>query len=278
MAQYFGAKSVEEFSAELVGSDSAQRLHRLREFYNHISPDLTDVIQQTFSQPAPERNAAGSSSTAARSTTRQNSLSKRARDDPIRKAHHKEAAKTTSLKKRRTKAPNITDLQQTHQVFSSSETVPQTSRDCQRVHVHTNPSRTLKDGEPGRAQRNSSAEPAHFSKDDTAGTDADHSHKNLIDDLIGDTSILDDLFKPKRSADRTSTAPPASTPAARTTDRTKDFWDILNEGNEESINKLTDLSRVEKMCRTVTVPAKSKCENSSGSSQLWKRNEKFLWK
>ncbi|KAF4072241.1 hypothetical protein AMELA_G00260820 [Ameiurus melas] len=95
----------------------------------------------------------------------------------------------------------------------------------------------------------------------------------------GDTSILDDLFKQNRSADRPKPATaPIPSPTERTKNRGKDFWDILDEGNEESINKLTDLSQVEKFCRSVNVCAKSKSERQLESSQLWKKNEKFLWK
>ncbi|XP_062854395.1 DNA excision repair protein ERCC-6-like 2 [Trichomycterus rosablanca] len=289
MAQYFGVKSVHEFAEELVSSDSAQRLHKLREFYSHSSPDLVDVIQQTFPKPATELNPAGSTSTAARNMTRQSSSSKRSHVNSrnLQKPPNKEAAEEISVKKRRTKASSTTDLrphssgrsERTNQNFSSSEPFLKTSKENHQTTSSSEVGENLRDGESSITCRDSSAELAHFPKDDIAGTDSIHPNKNLINDLIGDTSILDDLFKPKKTADRPkSTTTPMSTPAGRTKNRGKDFWDILNEGNEESINKLTDPSQVEKMCRTVTVPAKSKCENSLESSQLWKKNEKFLWK
>ncbi|XP_034548003.1 DNA excision repair protein ERCC-6-like 2 [Notolabrus celidotus] len=144
------------------------------------------------------------------------------------------------------------------------------------------------------------------------------SRSSFLTDLIGDTSVLDDLFKPKpRGAQQKATpkTPPAlsstsggkhlstpspsgvtlkpdsdsaqslSSPKSNTTSthRTlskgsrKDFWDILNEGNEESINRLTDLAEVQRVCINTNFAAKKKSEGEEGKS-LWKTNDKFLWK
>lgn len=149
------------------------------------------------------------------------------------------------------------------------------------------------------------------------------SHHSLFTELIGDTSILDDLLRPKPRATRqsgspktppsfVSSGPPTASPcriglathsgAAKITQslslpsshtppthlvtsrpRTskgsrKDFWDILNEGNEESINRLTDLSEVERVCLNTNFKATKSGEEGRGSVGLWKANEKFLWK
>ncbi|XP_040011882.1 DNA excision repair protein ERCC-6-like 2 isoform X2 [Xiphias gladius] len=150
-------------------------------------------------------------------------------------------------------------------------------------------------------------------------------NRSLLKDLIGDTSILDDLLKPKpRGAQQRSTpktpptfSVPVSTCVAkpspsRITDNTdsgstglldslyspsshtptthqvntpvqaskggrKDFWDILNEGNEESINRLTDLAEVQRVCVNTNFSARSR-SGEEESKSLWKTNEKFLWK
>ncbi|KAM9360674.1 DNA excision repair protein ERCC-6-like 2 [Symphorus nematophorus] len=139
---------------------------------------------------------------------------------------------------------------------------------------------------------------------------------SLLTDLIGDTSILDDLLKPKsrsaqqRGAPKTATALssksvstclPTPSPSritlepdlidslsssksnTQTTQQAsskgnrKDFWDILNEGNEESINRLTDLAEVQRVCiRTKFVAGSHSGEEERKS--LWKTNDKFLWK
>lgn len=116
-------------------------------------------------------------------------------------------------------------------------------------------------------------------------------HSSFLTDLIGDTSILDDLLKPKsRSARRTPTCPYPATPTpgrdfstdskteqARSKGSHKDFWDLLSEGNEESINRLTDPAEVRRVCNSTNLAARSRSGETEDNS-LWKTNEKFLWK
>uniref|UniRef100_A0A672Z9U6 Uncharacterized protein n=1 Tax=Sphaeramia orbicularis TaxID=375764 RepID=A0A672Z9U6_9TELE len=94
-----------------------------------------------------------------------------------------------------------------------------------------------------------------------AQTPCTSAHHSLLTDLIGDTSILDDLFKPK-------------TKGASKGNR-KDFWDILHEGNEESINRLTDPAEVQRVCIKTNIAARTR-SGEEGSKNLWKTNEKFL--
>lgn len=151
------------------------------------------------------------------------------------------------------------------------------------------------------------------------------SNRSFLTDLIGDTSILDDLFKPKTkgaqqstpkipptsSSESVSTCPATPSPSritsntgssstrlldslsspssrAQTTCQVnspvqaskhgrKDFWDILNEGNEESINRLTDPAEVQRVCINTNFLARSKSREQESKS-LWRTNEKFLWK
>ncbi|XP_073322863.1 DNA excision repair protein ERCC-6-like 2 isoform X2 [Pagrus major] len=141
------------------------------------------------------------------------------------------------------------------------------------------------------------------------------SRHSFLTDLIGDTSILDDLLKPKsRGAQHRGTpkTPPAAssvsvsksriilnsdsgsadlldtlsspkshntlpTRQAATKRSRKDFWDILNEGNEESINRLTDPAEVKRVCISTKFAARSR-SGEEESKNLWKTNEKFLWK
>lgn len=108
------------------------------------------------------------------------------------------------------------------------------------------------------------------------------TNRSYLTELIGDTSILDDLLKPKpKSTQHIPKTPPVAPvntnlttplPSALTSDSDatlhtqtthqiettaraskgsrKDFWDILNEGNEESINRLTDPEEVQRVCIT----------------------------
>ncbi|KAM9743711.1 DNA excision repair protein ERCC-6-like 2 [Menidia menidia] len=132
---------------------------------------------------------------------------------------------------------------------------------------------------------------------------ATSSNPCFLTELIGDTSILDELLKPKpKSGQQRShpeTAPSSSSssrepcdsgsslhreathqvsaPAQPTKGSRKDIWDILNEGNEESINRLTDPEEVQRICINTNIAAK-KLSGHSQSKSLWKTNDKFLWK
>ncbi|XP_033875288.3 DNA excision repair protein ERCC-6-like 2 isoform X1 [Acipenser ruthenus] len=106
----------------------------------------------------------------------------------------------------------------------------------------------------------------------------ENSQKDVITELLGDTSILDGIFnmKNRNSEPRKSSV---SCHVKKAKSRPKDVWDILNEGNEECVNRLTDLSVVEGMCNGVNrVAAKTRREDQAQGSHLWKKNEKFLWK
>ncbi|XP_042344247.1 DNA excision repair protein ERCC-6-like 2 isoform X2 [Plectropomus leopardus] len=149
------------------------------------------------------------------------------------------------------------------------------------------------------------------------------SCRSLLTDLIGDTSILDDLLKPKPRSAQQSTSPKTTpalssvsvstglttpSPSRITTEIStdsgsaglidslsspklnkaptqqvvskgsrKDFWDILNEGNEESINRLTDPAEVQRVCIKTKFAARGRSDEEERKS-LWKTNEKFLWK
>ncbi|KAL2294614.1 hypothetical protein Nmel_008357 [Mimus melanotis] len=101
--------------------------------------------------------------------------------------------------------------------------------------------------------------------------------KNSFVDLLGDTSILDEIFRNDGNGSTGSPRRFSSGQAEKSKQRPKDFWDMLNEQNEESLRKLTDIAVIEKLCEraphsTVT-EEREVCETS-----LWKRNETFLWK
>ncbi|NWI42253.1 ER6L2 protein, partial [Picathartes gymnocephalus] len=101
--------------------------------------------------------------------------------------------------------------------------------------------------------------------------------KNSFVDILGDTSILDGIFRNDGNGSTGSPRRLSSGQAEKSKGRPKDFWDMLNEQNEESLRKLTDIAVIEKLCEraphsTVT-EEREVCESS-----LWKKNENFLWK
>ncbi|TSL10194.1 DNA excision repair protein ERCC-6-like 2 [Bagarius yarrelli] len=265
MVKFFRAKSLQEFAEDLIKSNSAQRLNKLCEFYSHRSPELADMIQKTFPKPVTDLKPNISPLPLA---TAQRTTPKRSHLNTAQKTHDEGEAETSQKKKR-------TWAQNTKHVHCHHINQNELKNNCLLGRRPMKTSfQTLTDANTHKSSTiTSSTDMSPFSTDN-------NSHTTLISDLIGDTSILDDLFKHKKGADRpksASVAPPTS-PTQRTKNRRKDFWDILNEGNEESINKLTDLSQVEKLCKSVDVRRKSTSGSPVESSQLWKKNEKFLWK
>ncbi|XP_012582078.1 PREDICTED: DNA excision repair protein ERCC-6-like 2 isoform X1 [Condylura cristata] len=95
--------------------------------------------------------------------------------------------------------------------------------------------------------------------------------------LLGDTSILDDLFKSHGNSPTRLPKKVLSEPVEKVKQRPKDFWDILNEQNDDSLSKLTDLAVIETLCEKVPRTSSSKRKEKLETS-LWKSNEKFLWK
>lgn len=137
-------------------------------------------------------------------------------------------------------------------------------------------------------------------------------NQSLLIDLIGDTSILDDILKPKakNSPQKSTPTPPTpsvslstglvksplsnltldtdtcshvqtqhrvSTPVQATRSSRKDIWDILSEGNEESINRLTDPEELHRVCINTSFAERSLSKKRESKS-LWKTNDNFLWK
>uniref|UniRef100_A0A8C1R1D8 Excision repair cross-complementation group 6-like 2 n=2 Tax=Cyprinus carpio TaxID=7962 RepID=A0A8C1R1D8_CYPCA len=269
MAQFFGFNSVRDFAEEILKNDSEQRLSRLRSFYSQKSPELKNIIRKTFPkaiEPEPPPP----------STARQRPTSKRAHPiSPLKTqvevpTPEVEDGRKTSKKKK----VGETETSEVHLHCSTDLThnkikMPSTDKFSSSTSGHV-PQRSCAPVEESKTNITTSSQ---------AFKDKEYTNSsNQITDLIGDTSILDDLFKPKRKTVDQARDVKASTCTERAKSKGKDFWDILNEGNEESINKLTDLTEVEKICNSASVAAKSKSNQKTENSQLWKKNEKFLWK
>ncbi|XP_050768827.1 DNA excision repair protein ERCC-6-like 2 isoform X1 [Gymnogyps californianus] len=96
-------------------------------------------------------------------------------------------------------------------------------------------------------------------------------------DLLGDTSILNDLFRNDGNGPTESPRRFPSGQVEKSKERPKDFWDMLNEQNEESLRKLTDIAIIEKLCERAPHPPMTQ-EREVCESSLWKKNENFIWK
>ncbi|KFV97170.1 DNA excision repair protein ERCC-6-like 2, partial [Fulmarus glacialis] len=101
--------------------------------------------------------------------------------------------------------------------------------------------------------------------------------KKSFVDLLGDTSILNDLFRNNGNGPPESPRRFPSGQVEKSKERPKDFWDMLNEQNEENLKKLTDIAVIEKLCERAPHPPVTE-ERDVCESSLWKKNENFLWK
>ncbi|KAM9508908.1 DNA excision repair protein ERCC-6-like 2 isoform 1-T1 [Guaruba guarouba] len=101
--------------------------------------------------------------------------------------------------------------------------------------------------------------------------------KKSFVDLLGDTSILNDLFRNDGNGPKDSPRRFPSGQVEKSKERPKDFWDMLNDQNEESLRKLTDIAVIEKLCEKAPPPPVTE-EREVHESSLWKKNENFLWK
>ncbi|XP_051949985.1 DNA excision repair protein ERCC-6-like 2 isoform X2 [Xyrauchen texanus] len=307
MARFFGSCS-KDFAEEILKSDSEQRLNRLCCFYGQKSPEIKDIIKKTFSKPNAEPKQPTSSAPAKSGPARQRRTSKRAHPSSSLKLQVEIPTPKVKDQKRTLKKKRICgrEIPEVHHHCSRDltnntiKTLSSTSDSDQNINGVSFFQPTSSGHLPQRSRaptgeskiNNGSSSPVRqpfedqeypsgsspFSKMRCGPSSSTKNNNSLISDLIGDTSILNDLFKSKKKSVGQPREATTSTCTERAKSRGKDFWDILNEGNEESINKLTDLSEVEKICKSVNVSAMSRNNEKTKGSQLWKKNEKFLWK
>ncbi|XP_064152966.1 DNA excision repair protein ERCC-6-like 2 isoform X2 [Anguilla rostrata] len=309
MACFFEAASVTDFARDVLRSASARRQARLRQFYRGRNPELGEFLDQMLPEPAtPQREPAGSAPGPSSSSSSSSSARERRpgsgrfrrptafdlnAEDPVPDPHPPEPSAEGGVGGG---GPG----------FVSQGPPPQ--KDLPVPRSETPITRPVPEPAPGpsaqlgqRIDRGASSESwgTHRGTRDTPkpedqGRGPEREKHLLLTELIGDTSVLDDLFRPRPRAPVTTataaattsaaTDPPqapalAPAPAPRKTSR-KDFWDILNDGDEESLNQLADPSRAEKICRQAGVAATTKPKSAAANdgAQLWKKNEKFLWK
>uniref|UniRef100_A0A3Q2PT13 Excision repair cross-complementation group 6-like 2 n=1 Tax=Fundulus heteroclitus TaxID=8078 RepID=A0A3Q2PT13_FUNHE len=180
------------------------------------------------------------------------------------------------------------------------------SSDLRRCSSATVSKPTAQDGEQ---EQRSSPKTTEALRDSSGPPPPTACNSSFLKDLIGDVSILDDLLKPKGKNVRQKNTPetlpiPSVTlnqtllasssqnlpPGAASTSTTqspalaqtsksarKDIWDILSEGNEERINRLTDPEEVQKVCINAGFAARG-FSGQKESRNLWKTNDRFLWK
>uniref|UniRef100_A0A7N9ATX9 Excision repair cross-complementation group 6-like 2 n=1 Tax=Mastacembelus armatus TaxID=205130 RepID=A0A7N9ATX9_9TELE len=260
MAEKFKFLSVSQFAAEVLRRNSSQRLAFLREYYTSLNhPDLTNTVTNNF--PQPDSVQTSSSSTVAPSTSTETAAAKSHVDS---RTLQKDVPKATKKTKYSQKKQKQNTKQNSVSVKQKKSKMPQNDfPECQ-----TKVRNTEDDKSTPKTPSLSSSVMVNTSLT-TASPPKITCHTET-----GSPWLFDSLSSP---SSQPQTTLQSSTPLQPSKTNRKDFWDILNEGNDESINRLTDPAEVQRVCFNSNFLARSRSEEKQSKS-LWKANEKFLWK
>ncbi|OCU01172.1 DNA excision repair protein ERCC-6-like 2 [Xenopus laevis] len=265
MAAYFNMNSAEQFARHIASVKSDVRQNMLREYYiskYSEAGDLYPIQEQLALQDDKEHRK-----------KEPGKLATKRRLKGIN-TFPDETAEKRIKSHRKTSERIATDSHGYEHLDSSSLNVPfliSHTENPQINHTRDSSATTLKITNSHGKLSSSAVNPTCSNNENKP------CETSSISELLGDTSILDDLFinKTNRQTELPVKAnyDPAATKAKR---RPKDFWDLLNEQNDESLNKLSDLSVIEKVCQSPTLPSAAKKDHWNDS--LWVNNEKFLWR
>ncbi|KAM8960589.1 DNA excision repair protein ERCC-6-like 2 [Pelodytes ibericus] len=285
MVAYFNMASTEEFAQCVVNAKSDERQNMLREFYSHHY----SVAENLYPVQVPLSETVKTESINAFNVKRKRYT--RLYSDQVTDNNKDVSGNIAdSLDKKRRKCITQTfkaDIIQNYgtsnsmDVAHSSSLIPEKKLSQKQCTVETVSSNKLTTTEillkNSSSHTNTSASADELLKPESKTTCKQNLESSSITDLLGDTSILEDLFTSQANRQRDG---PVRThceqSATKAKQRTKDFWDILIDQDDESFNKLTDVSVIEKVCERSAVSAASKKENWDDT--LWMNNEKFIWR
>ncbi|MBN3297814.1 ER6L2 protein, partial [Amia calva] len=291
MASYFKSASVKELAEQIVRNTSESRQTMLRDFYTSQYPELKDILTIKLPQPTVSLKSALSGSSCKNKSDPKGMKQKS-------RCVTAESAATMVKRLRKSKSEDRNNYFQSEapdtlggsdsSVTQREERSSREKKQCscqehnfdQDIEKHkssagSNPG--LRDSRKHQQAPSQYLSPQNNCRLQKEETNSPCPQKALLTELLGDTSILDDIFKTKGKGVE-SRKPSTSGALVKAKSRSKDVWDILSEGNEETMNRLTDLSVVESMCVDVKLPSKAKKEDVDCASHLWKKNENFLWK
>nr|XP_033784078.1 DNA excision repair protein ERCC-6-like 2 isoform X2 [Geotrypetes seraphini] len=281
MISYFNKASVQDLAAHVLKSTSEDRQKMLKDFYAAKHPELEEIFPIQAAVLHTGRCEEGEVS-----KTKQRRRKLRVRERPIKyvadgvdeeffpNRHKKKASQFQN--------DSYTDgvcLKEKGKNFSSGTILGSDTRKSNQVsEVCTSDSICS-----SKLERIAESAVGIINESQQGNTESQFQSRdslskaeNSIASLLGDTSVLSDLFK-SNSKNRTE-LPRRShflLPAEKAKKRPKDIWDILSESNDESLDKLTDLAEVERVCERASGSASRRKEEWDHS--LWKKNENFLW-
>ncbi|KAM6034182.1 DNA excision repair protein ERCC-6-like 2 isoform 1-T1 [Chlamydotis macqueenii] len=298
MVSHFNMRSVEELAEHIAKATSETRQKMLKEFYVSKHPEVESVFPVEIPAQAlhdyEERELGTTCSRKRKSIVsfgRSKSRSSSARgillsgtaetqSQQSRKGaeqlHSDSCVRDTCVDPRYKRSPTVTTQHiekrnsQAFKDFLASGSLSSKSEIIEVLSVKSCEGQQCSEGTQLPRKRS-------LSQSENGERKAQTCKKKSFVDLLGDTSILNDLF---RNGGNGPTESPRRFPLGqmeKSKERPKDFWDMLNEQNEESLKKLTNIAVIEKLCERAPHPPVTE-EREMYESSLWKKNENFLWK
>ncbi|XP_007937382.1 DNA excision repair protein ERCC-6-like 2 [Orycteropus afer afer] len=293
MASYFNESSVKKFAERITNATSEERQKMLREFYVSQHPEIKDVFVDSVSELAKSAHEIRNKSKKRESLIKEGlsdseTLSFKDSTNKVYQIHSQKIYKEKSVKFKNDsfcgeeafsndgeakKLPVSSTQEIDNEIISqlSKNTIASYKSEAYERKLG-NTRKDQQDLTKTDVSRN-----GPLFKSETKKIDNPLLENTSVGELLGDTSILDDLFKSHGNSLTQLPKKVLSGPMEKAKQRPKDFWDILNEQNDDSLNKLTDLAVIETLCEKVPLAASSKRKEELETS-LWKSNEKFLWK
>ncbi|KAM9093956.1 DNA excision repair protein ERCC-6-like 2 isoform X1 [Sarcophilus harrisii] len=299
MASFFSSSSMEEFAGHITSATSEERQKMLRDFYTSRYPEAKEFFADIDSELIKSDYEKRENITKSR---KKKSLVKENLSDSDPLAIKVSTSRTTQIcnpKRHKEKVIEFQNNDSCGEVLSNnakpkeqpgsftqeivngkksqafkdtsvSNSLNSKSETCKRMLVNT-----IKDQQDFTRTDCSRSEP--LLKSENKKIENQTLEDNTVVDLLGDTSILDDLFKSHGNNPTQLPRKALSKPMEKAKQRPRDFWDILNEQNDDSLSKFTDLAVIEMLCEKVPLATSTK-RNEGLEMSLWKSNEKFLWK
>ncbi|XP_063492955.1 DNA excision repair protein ERCC-6-like 2 isoform X4 [Symphalangus syndactylus] len=302
MASYFNSFSVNEFAKHITNATSEERQKMLRDFYASQYPEVKEFFVDSVSEFNNSSFEKGEQRTRKKSEKRESLIKARLSDSETLsfKDSTNKISQVCSLKTYKRKSVKFQNHSSCREevFFNDAETKKSPVSSTQEIDSEKN-SQASEDTVTSRSL-NSESETRERRLENTMKDQQDLTRMGIsrkepllklenkkienpmlentsVISLLGDTSILDDLFKSHGNSPTQLPKKVLSGPMEKAKQRPKDFWDILNEQNDESLSKLTDLAVIETLCEKAPLAAPSKRREKPATS-LWKSNEKFLWK
>lgn len=298
MASHFSMASVDELAKHIAKATSEERQKMLKEFYGAKYPELKDLFKIDVPVLVPEGGVEGDVCTTQ--SRKRKSVNKDGKSKSGPSAAQVPLCRTVDLcgqkrHKMETKPfpydpciyaamchkaedkqlPTVISQDsisgrnsQAFKDFMASDSLSNKSRIIEGLSANTN---------TGEQNLKGTESPRNPSLSQSESRQTQICKKNSFADVLGDTSILNDLFNSNGNRPREPLKSFPSGCAEKAKTRPKDFWDILSDHDEDSLQKFTDMSTIEKLCERPPRVSLSKEEEEEEKS-LWKKNDNFLWK